>query len=187
MGRTLGLTGYAGSGKDTAAQALLDSGWERRAFADAVKAGLLGVDPVVSAEDVSYVDGCSNVELVHLSEIIEAMGWDFAKRAYPEVRRLLQAYGTEGGRHVHGSDCWIKAARASMLNGVDYVFTDARFPNEVEMIHQAGGVVVRIDRTGVEAVNAHVSDDIGGLPVDLVIVNNGTVEDLHTRMLELFE
>lgn len=33
----VGLCGYAGSGKDTAAQALVAQGWERRAFADTIK------------------------------------------------------------------------------------------------------------------------------------------------------
>lgn len=35
--RIIGLSGYARSGKDTAAQALIDRGWERVAFADALK------------------------------------------------------------------------------------------------------------------------------------------------------
>jgi hypothetical protein len=190
MSQTLGLTGYAGAGKDTAAEALLKIGWERRAFADPLREGLLGCDPIVTAwAHVEYDDageGHTSVRVIHLSELIEDIGWDRAKREYPEVRRLQQTYGTEGGRHIHGSDCWLKAARATMLPGVDYVFTDCRFPNEVEMIHQAGGVVVRIDRTGVEAVNAHVSDDIGGLLVDFVIVNDGSVEELHARILDLF-
>ena len=41
----VGITGYAGSGKDTAALALLNNGFERRAFADPLRAGLLGIDP----------------------------------------------------------------------------------------------------------------------------------------------
>lgn len=182
MSQTLGLTGYAGSGKDTAAEALLAIGWERRAFADPLRTGLLGVDPIVELLAVND-DGTQTYR--RLSHIIDVMGWDAAKRAYPEIRRLQQTYGTEGGRHVHGTDCWLKAARATTLPGVDYVFTDCRFPNEVEFIHQMGGIVIRIDRSGVEAVNAHVSDDIGGLLVDFIIVNDGTVEELHTQLRRL--
>lgn len=179
MSQTIGLTGYAGSGKDTAAEALLAIGWERRAFADPLRDGLLALDPLVCVGDGR------NEGYVRLSYLVRTEGWDNAKRQYGEVRRLLQVYGTEAGRNIHGQDCWIKAARATMLPGVDYVFTDVRFPNEVEMIHQAGGIVIRIDRTGVEAVNAHVSDDIGGLLVDFVIVNDGSVARLHNRLLSL--
>jgi hypothetical protein len=37
MKRHIGLLGFAGSGKDTAALALMDRGWKRVAFADALK------------------------------------------------------------------------------------------------------------------------------------------------------
>lgn len=189
MSQTVGLTGFAGAGKDTAAEALLKFGWERRAFADPLREGLLGCDPIVSAVvEVEWDDAGeahSSVRTIRLSEIIDDMGWDAAKRAFPEVRRLQQTYGTEGGRHIHGTDCWLKAARATLLPGVDYVFTDCRFPNEVEMIHQAGGVVVRIDRPGVEAVNAHVSDDIGRLHTDFTIVNDSAPAMLQARLLDV--
>ena len=176
MAQTLGFTGYAGSGKDTAAQGLIDIGWKRRAFADPLRTGLIGCDPWI---DVGFG------KFERLSSVIERLGWDVAKRTHPEVRRLQQTYGTEGGRHVHGTDCWLKASRATLIPGVDYVYTDVRFPNEVEYIHQMGGCVVRIDRTGVEAVNSHVSDDIGGLFADFIIVNDGTVEELHAQLLKL--
>jgi hypothetical protein len=37
MKRHIGLIGFAGSGKDTAARALLERGWQRVGFADAIK------------------------------------------------------------------------------------------------------------------------------------------------------
>lgn len=182
MSQTLGLTGYAGSGKDTAAQCLLDIGWERRAFADPLRAGLLGVNPIIPEGEHGSI---RLSQLINGDEYHVGIGWDRAKREYPEVRRLQQTYGTEGGRHVHGIDCWLRAARATLLPGYDYVFTDVRFSNEVDFLHQMGGVVLRIDRPGVEAVNAHVSDDISGLHVDFVIINDGTIEELHKRILDL--
>jgi len=196
VSQTVGLTGYAGSGKDTAAQALLDIGWERRAFADNLRGkvaddsgpatGLLGIDPIVgSFEDGEWPFFNDDQIDVRLSAIIAEHSWDVAKRECPEVRRLQQTYGTEGGRNVHGQDCWIKAARATLVPGVDYVFTDVRFPNELEMIHQCGGVVIRIDRPGVGPVNAHSSDDIGGLNVDYEIQNDGTIYSLHYWITQL--
>lgn len=176
MSQTIGLTGYAGAGKDEAARALLGIGYERRAFADPLRACVLTLDPVI---------GLPGGTFERLSIVVEAEGWDAAKRAYPEVRRLLQVFGTEVVRAHFGSSAWIDIARGTMLPGVDYVFTDCRFPNEVEMIHQAGGVVLGIMRPGVSPVNAHASDDIGALHVDHVVANDGSIDELHARVLDI--
>lgn len=177
----VGITGFAGSGKDTAAQALLDIGWERRAFADPMRDGLLGVDPIVNAW-YHHVDGITSVTVEHLSEVIERIGWDRTKREYPEVRRLLQAYGTEGGRDVHGQNCWVNAIEDTLLGGVDYVFTDVRFPNERDFIQEQDGIVIRICRDGVDAVNAHASEQVLD-NIDVGIYNNGSIEELHHEVL----
>lgn len=173
----VGLTGYAGAGKDTAALALVEDGWERMAFADPMREMMLTLDPIA----------CGNEDdgMLSLSDLVAILGWDRAKRDYPEVRRLLQVFGTEVVRNNFGRDAWVNIARERMVPGVDYVFTDCRFPNEVEMIHRAGGLVIRIDRPGVEAVNAHASDDIMGLNADFWISNESTIEYLHHHLREL--
>lgn len=43
MKKHIGLIGWAGSGKDTAALALIERGWNRVAFADALKVKALGM------------------------------------------------------------------------------------------------------------------------------------------------
>ena len=93
----VGLTGYAGSGKDTAAQGLIDIGYTRLAFADPMRDGLLAINPWVCVDprcELGYP-----AEFQRLRRIIDRMGWDSAKRAYPEVRELQQHFGTEAGRH----------------------------------------------------------------------------------------
>ena len=170
----VGLTGFAGSGKDTAAQVLIDGGFERRAFADPLREGLLGIDPWIDTPH----DGRSTSRL---SWIIETWGWDEAKRRFPEVRRLQQTYGTEGGRDIHGELCWIKAAWNTMLPGVDYVFTDVRFPNERDFIQEKNGIVIRIIRDDVAAANAHVSEQVL-YDLDGAVFNNGSIEELRQTL-----
>jgi hypothetical protein len=171
----VGITGFAGSGKDTAALALLDIGWERRAFADPLRTGLLGCDPWINTSTGDY-------GFVRLSEIIAEIGWDEAKRKFPEVRRLAQAYGTEGGRDIHGQQCWIEAAERTLDGSKDYVFTDVRFPNERDFIHAHDGIVIRICRDGIGAVNAHVSEQVLD-NIDAGIFNNGSIEELHHEVV----
>lgn len=66
----------------------------------------------------------------------------------PEVRRVLQYWGTEI-RRKDDENYWVKIALTkiiSLLNAGEVVFvTDARFTNEVEALRGAGGVIVRLE------------------------------------------
>ena len=192
----IGLTGYAGSGKDTAALGLIELGWERLAFADPLKECMLALNPIVTAAPdehilrkqieagVTELTPGYGVTYLRLAQAVEAVGWTEAKKL-TEIRRLLQVFGTEVVRDHFGFDTWVNYARAHMLPGIDYVFTDVRFSNEVEMIHRSGGLVVRITRPGVRAVNAHASDDIDNLLTDFTIDNDGTPEALQSALVRL--
>jgi hypothetical protein len=168
--RVLGLTGYAGAGKDCAAQALVADGWTRVAFADAVRAGVRALDPVL--------DGTGR----RLTNYVTENGWDAAKK-HGEVRALLQRYGTEAGRDIHGPDCWVKivARKLAEIPG-DVVITDVRFQQEVEFVKsQPGSKICRIERPGVGPVNAHSSESQEVKP-DVVVCNSGTAAELHAAI-----
>lgn len=177
----IGLTGYAQSGKDTVGQMLGRYGFERIAFADPLRAGILGVDPWVNT-GTTGASSARHEGYSRLSELVEKYGWDEAKVRFPEVRRLMQAYGTEGGREVHGTNCWTDIAVRKIYEHPRCVVTDVRFPNEVELIKGLGGQVWRIERPGTGPVNAHVSDDVGRLDVQQVIVNGAGLHELATSV-----
>jgi hypothetical protein len=169
--RLLGLWGYAGSGKDTAAEALVADGWTRAAFAGPVYAALLALDP--------YVDAAA----APLSLVVARLGWEKSKRHYAEVRGLLQRMGTEAGRKVHGENVWIDALFRTVEPGQGVVITDVRFPNEAAEIRHRGGKVVGIMRAGVEPANEHSSENaMRGYPLDYFVANDGTVAELHAKM-----
>lgn len=186
MTRLIGLTGLAGAGKDEAAKALVEDGWKREAFADRMRTAILALDPWVD------VKGDPNGDLYaeRLSDIVDALGWDTAKREFPEVRRLLQKFGTEAGRDIHGLDCWVDLVitpwrdPSQNVDRVDLVVTDVRFENEAQAIREAGGVVVRITRPGLDRLpGGHASE--AGFPERLVnwtIFNDGPIEKLHAAI-----
>lgn len=183
----IGLSGYAGSGKDRAAKALTDGPdrWVRLAFADAVKDSLFMLNPFICMNGWSD-RGFGEIH-PRLQDVVNEIGWDNAKQI-PEVRRLLQRMGTEAGRYVHGMDCWVRylETRIVMHAAVEtpMVVTDVRFANEAEMIRRHGGKVYRIERVGVGPVNGHVSEALD-FEVDGVIENNGTIAELHNKILAL--
>ncbi|MGW8743521.1 deoxynucleotide monophosphate kinase family protein [Streptomyces sp. NPDC055794] len=175
----IGLAGAARSGKDTAAQALLGIGWARRAFADKVRDMLYAFDP--------YVLDTHN-EVWNVSVAVDRYGWDGAKEQLPEIRTYLQELGTEGGRAVLGEDVWVDALFRNHDTWGPTVITDVRFPNEAEAIRERGGMVIAIQRPGQELIAdaKHVSENaLAGYLFDDVILNDGSVAQLHDRVVQL--
>jgi len=66
------------------------------------------------------------------------------------------------------------------------VITDVRFTNEADYIKwYPGSQLWRVERPGVKAVNAHVSEtQLDNYPfIDQTFVNNGTIADLEAMVL----
>ena len=88
------------------------------------------------------------------------------------VRQFLQKLGTEGLRTGLHENTWVNALMADYtpiynpkpddredeLKYPNWIITDTRFPNEAQAIKDAGGIVIRVDRLGVSAINAHSSE-----------------------------
>ncbi|MBI3925113.1 MAG: hypothetical protein HY319_06200 [Armatimonadetes bacterium] len=171
----IGLAGYAGVGKDTAADVLVEEfDFRRVAFADPMREALELLDPFICNGEQEPIRLCS---------LVQSCGWNQAKQN-AEVRRLLQAMGTEVGRNLLGQDLWVQLAARKFVDRT--VVTDTRFPNEARLIKQSGGVLVRLNRPGFGPVNDHLSDRaFDTWKYDHLIENEGTVEELHQQMRDL--
>lgn len=94
------------------------------------------------------------------------IGW--VHRQPMTVRDFLQKLGTEGLRTGLHENTWVNALMTDYEGLYDmdtdrttwpnWIITDTRFPNEAQAIKDAGGIVIRIDRPGYTAVNAHPSE-----------------------------
>jgi hypothetical protein len=168
--KLIGLSGYAQSGKDTAAAALTDVGWTRIAFADVLRSAVYALDPLMP-------DGR------RVSDVVDEMGWDSAKVNFREIRTLLQRMGTEVGRNLLGENIWVDTALRDLDPEGRYVITDCRFPNEAKAIRDRGGKVVRIHRPGTEAANDHPSEtSLDNFAFDAILVNSGSIKSLQGQM-----
>jgi len=61
---------------------------------------------------------------------------------------------------------------------------DVRFQNEVDAIHDMGGIVIKIYRPNMNDVSNHISEkEIDNIKnYDKLIVNDGTIEDLYKKI-----
>ena len=168
----IGLSGYARSGKDEVAKILVEEyGYTRAAFADKIREFLYETNPQIGGN--------------RLQHLIDTYGWEVAK-SQPEVRHLLQSIGV-GARKLLGDDIWIYQVLKDLHPSDKVVISDVRFINEAECIGARGGQLWRIKRPGVEPINDHVSEnELDGYKVDMILKNEGTLEDLrkmvHNRM-----
>lgn len=173
--RIIGLSGYARSGKDTVAAHLERNwGYERRAFADALKDIACALDPLVELAD----GGTSR-----LAGLVERVGWEAAKR-HPDVRRLLQRLG-QSVRDRCGEDTWLDVVMTdiSARPRAHYAISDVRYVNEAEAIRDAGGALWRIERPGVRPVNSHLSESsLDDWPFDVVLDNDSDVKALYEKV-----
>jgi hypothetical protein len=166
----IGLSGYAQSGKDTVADWLcLNYGFKRISFALPMRDAIYTLNPIVFNLNSRVAD------------LVDEFGWDVAK-ANPEVRRLLQVFGTEVGRNLFGETFWIDQAFKRAEEYERVVFSDVRFPNEATAIQAKGGDVWRINRHNHTPVNGHKSEHaMDNFMFKQVIYNDGSVNDLFDK------
>jgi len=174
------IHGKLGTGKDTLASFLTDH--TPYSFADPLRKGLLALNPLVDTGD----------EPEWLQHLVHRHGWDEAKKI-PDVRRLMQVYGTEAGRDIHGQDCWVNIAERFVDTNQRVVIRDVRFHNEIDAIYsweftkpklKSRVVTVKIvgesRRTHEQSATKHASEDgLADYLFDYILFNDGTIDDLR--------
>jgi len=99
-----------------------------------------------------------------------------------ELGRLHLQYLGDQIRQVLGEDVWINALFNDADQTKDIVISDVRYTNEIHAIHNRGGLILRINRPGVDRINDHISENLPphSSLYDGYITNNGTLYDLET-------
>jgi hypothetical protein len=207
----IGFVGFIGSGKDTAADYLVNyHEFRRDSFASTLKdavAAVFGWDRIL-------LEGRTK-EAREWRERVDP--WWAERLNMPNLtpRLMLQLWGTEVCRNGFHDDIWIASLENKMRKTTDnIVISDVRFPNEIKAIHNAGGIVVRIKRgadpewyddavnanagpqnmswliskTKLEKLGIHASETswVGG-EIDYTVSNDSTIDDLFTQIKNLVE
>lgn len=93
-------------------------------------------------------------------------------------RKIMQTLGTEWGRDCIMPTLWVSMTRASVQNalsrGVPVVIDDLRYLNELLMVEELKGTVLRVERPGTTDSTGHSSEGaLDGIPFE-VLRNNGS-------------
>lgn len=160
----IGITGLAGSGKDTAADYLVARyGFEKISFATIMKRMLA----VAGLPEPSNRDD--------KEKLVEGFPFTW--------RHAAQTIGTEWGRMCLEEDIWVKLTMNSLDPDKDYVVSDVRFDNEARAILVKGGINIKLTGREVDLNTSasHVSEN--GLQDDLI---SATIPNIW-GMQELYE
>lgn len=180
----IGLTGLAGTGKDTVRAILEEHDFVGFAFADPIRAMIREL-LLVADIDPARMDDRNLKELP-----IYQLSSDGKPVSY---RMLAQTLGTEWARGIQ-PDFWLRIAQ-SYMDGIRsmtfgdmprFVVSDVRFQNEADWVRAQGGTIWRVDRPGVAPVRAHASEaEVAQIAHDGVIVNAGSIHDLRLMVLRV--
>jgi hypothetical protein len=178
----IGLVGFIGAGKGTVRDILVrEHGYHGFAFADALKDAV----STIFTWPRGLLEGDSNASRAFRERIDP---WWSHKLSYEVTPRLiLQKMGTEACRHGIADNIWIAALEKRIHGYEDVVISDCRFPNELDFVRSAGGVIVRVKRgeepSLEEQMKMHISETAWNYVVpDYVIDNDGTLQELKDKI-----
>lgn len=142
MTSILGICGFAGSGKDTLANYLIEKhDYVKLSFAGAVKdavAVIFGWDRAMLEGDTKESRTWREVEDQWWSARLDIPGFS--------PRKALQMIGTDVMRNHFHEDIWITVLENKLRQYPKVVIADCRFPNEIDMINRLGGSILHITR-----------------------------------------
>ena len=200
----IGICGFIGSGKDTAADYLVNfHEFRRESFANTLKDAV----SAVFGWDRDLLEGRTKAAREWREQVDP---WWANRLGKPQLtpRWILQYWGTEVCRVGFHDDMWIASLENKLRKSSDHVvISDCRFPNEIKSIKEAGGRVIWVQRGElpswhIMAAKANHGDIVAkeklkhlgvhasetawvGTDFDCIIDNNGSIDNLYQQLKSL--
>jgi hypothetical protein len=188
----IGVVGLIGSGKGTVSDRLEQKhNFRKDSFAKSLK------DAVSSMFnwDREMLEGKTDQSRAWREKPDTFWSKRFGKDVTP--RWVLQYFGTEVMRHGMHDAIWVDSCMAR-YDGKPTVIADTRFENEIKIIREMGGSILLVKRGqdpdwftdyvegNVVPKNVHLSEYAWAKSeYDHLITNDGTLEDLHSKIDDL--
>jgi hypothetical protein len=196
----IGVCGLIGAGKDTVADYLVNVHEFRR---DSFAATLKDAVSAVFGWDRDMLEGRTKSSREWREQVDP---WWSQRLGIPQLspRWVLQQWGTNVLRQGFHDDIWIASVENKIRNSSDdVVISDCRFPNEIDAIRSAGGIVVRVvrgkDPSWFDQARSHLMsgndlpDDAphssewawAATEFDYIVDNNGSMDELYIQLNDL--
>jgi hypothetical protein len=207
----IGVCGLIGAGKDTVADYLVNiHQFRRESFASTLKDAL----SAIFGWDRELLEGRTKHSRAWREQVDP---WWAERLNMPDLtpRWVLQYWGTEVVRKGFHDNTWIASLENKLRQSRDdIVISDCRFPNEIQAIKSAGGVVIKAHRgpnpdwyslaetvnfgpqhtswatskIALEKYKVHDSETAWiGTKFDVELDNNGTMDNLYNQINNLVQ
>lgn len=191
----IGISGLIGSGKGTVADILVEEhGFKKANFADSLKDAV----SIMFGWPRHLLEGDTKESREWREE--PDVFWSIEMRQEMTPRLALQLVGTEAMRRGFFEGIWVSSLKQKVLSDskTNWVISDTRFPNEIQMIHDVGGKMIRV-RRGEDPVwfrklllhneipiDVHESEWAWAKSkFDFLIENDGSLEELKEKVKNL--
>jgi len=191
----IGVCGLIGSGKGTVADILVEEhDFKKISFADKLKDAVA----VLFGWPRNMLEGDTQESREWREQVDEFWTNETGRTITP--RLVLQEFGTECMRQGFYDGIWVSIVKQQILADPhsNWVIPDTRFPNEINMLHEIGGQVWWVKRgetpqwfidyrqDSIMPLSIHASEWAWGQTrFDEEIANNGTLEELRSRVSDL--
>lgn len=200
----IGICGFIGAGKDTAADYLVNfHEYRRESFANTLKDAV----SAVFGWDRIMLEGRTK-EAREWREQVDPWWAERLEMPHLTPRWILQYWGTEVCRQGFHDDMWIASLENKLRKTQDnVVISDCRFPNEIKAIQAQGGKIIWVQRgltphwydvaglanrgdtkaaAWLKSEGIHASEySWAGTCFDAIIDNNGTIDHLYKQLKNL--
>jgi len=195
MKSLIGICGFQGSGKDTFAQYLIDNyGFKKLSFASTVK----DVASIIFGWDREMLEGYTKEARVQ-REMIDS--WWAKKLDIPNFtpRFALQFIGTDLFRKHFNSEIWVSCIEKQLEKYDKIIITDCRFENEINMIKNNGGIIIKLFRNNISHLYYEIQNGFEPLDLhpsewkwinskeDYLIVNDSSINELNKKIDILYK
>ena len=169
----IGLSGTKGSGKDTFFDVARNhmTNCDSVAFADPIKREVMNIFDLKTVQEydqfkrteVQFVVS-GNVRRVPGREVVRGIGMKMRDYDSEQFNRYVESVVTSNDKH--------------------WFITDCRFDNELQLIKQLGGILIKIERG--TSTDTHITEKVHPNEMyDFVLTNDGTLKDYETSLIDL--
>lgn len=180
----IGITGYKRSGKDTAGEYFIKQGYIKYAFAGPLKKAckeiFMFTEEQTEGDDKEEYDDRWNISA---RKVFQRFGTEiFRERLsefYPEMENIKQNFWT------YRFKIWYHN-QLNINKDVKIVVTDVRFDNEVEIIKELGGIIIKVERKNVDDKDQHKSEtSMGKIKYDYLVKNDSNIKNYYKKLSEI--
>lgn len=175
------IIGNIGVGKSTVAEIFKQNDYVELTFADPVKQ----IGLILGFEQQELYG--SQEDKLKINDFWGVSGREFMQKFATNLMR------NELPNHINmnmdNKTIWVRLCQKKindlLKQNKKIIVSDGRFIDEINMIKEMGGIIIKIIRNNNYDIHHESESYISKLDADIIIENNGTLDDLHKKIYDI--